>query len=220
VYSVHLTTGGARVETMYDPAPGVSAMRLAVSLRADGVSAALRADGVAGAGAAEPSVAKAVCSYGTARSWGCPMARWSGGGSGQPKVYFIDHTSSAWPVPTVASSWNRTLGLALSDRWYSIGCPRGALHCVNVFDADYGATGWTGKTIRTVNRWNFITSATTRFNDHYRGTAAQHRNTACHETGHVLGLDHNLSPSSCMYAARTPSQVPNNNDFSLLGTYY
>jgi hypothetical protein len=214
VFAVRKAAHGSFVDTVYDPAPGVSAVTLAASLRDAGIAADAVQPAVLGA-------SKATCAYGSARTWGCPMATWPVDGRGNPDIYFINHTSSAWQVSTAASYWDRTTGLNVSSRTAQVGCPVSAIgHCAKVFDANYGASGWTGQTSRTVNSSNHITSATTKLNDYYRGTAAQHRNTACHEMGHVLGLDHNKSSNSCLYAARTSVQVPDNNDFSLLEIYY
>jgi hypothetical protein len=220
VIAVHAKPGGGRVETIYDPAPGVSSTALANSLRAHGV-VGVRAD-QAGTVKAPSAVATpaATCSYGTATTWGCPMARWSYSGHSHPQIDFLDHTSSAWPLTAVVPEWNLTHGIDSWYRWYTQGCPGSTYHCVNVYNANYGATGWTGMTTRSVNSSNYITSAYVQLNDYYGGTAAQHRNTACHETGHVLGLGHNGSTGSCLYYARTSQQYPSSQDFALLETYY
>jgi hypothetical protein len=214
VYATSKAKDGTRVDTIYDPAPGVTPANLAASLRATGIAAKAVAP-------TQPGTAKAACSYGSARTWGCPMARWPVNSNGGRAVYFLDHTSRAWPVQTAASYWDRTRGLSVNYRWYSRGCPPASVGgCVKVRSANYGATGWTGQTSRSVTSSNVIAYAATKLNDYYRGSPAEHRNTACHEMGHVLGLDHNHSSSSCLYAARTSVQVPNSNDFSLLEIYY
>lgn len=219
VIAVHALPGGGRVETVYDPAPGVSTTALARSLRDRGV-AGVRVDR-AGATSAPGAVATAsTCTYGTAHTWGCPMARWSYSGHSHPQIDFLDHTSAAWPLTAVVPEWNLTHGIDSWYRWYTQGCPGSTYHCVNVYNSNYGNTGWTGLTTRNVNSSNYITSATVKLNDYYGGTAAQHRNTACHETGHVLGLDHNGSTGSCLYYARTSQQYPSSQDFALLETYY
>jgi hypothetical protein len=218
VIAVHARPGGGQVETVYDPAPGVTSSALARSLRAHGV-ADVHIDGATSAPGtvASPSY---TCTYGTAHTWGCPMSRWAYNGHSHPQIYFLDHTSAAWPLTAVVPEWNLTQGLDSWYRWYTQGCPGSTYHCVNVYDANYGNTGWTGMTTRSVNSSNYITSATVQLNDYYGGTAAEHRNTACHETGHVLGLDHNTSTGSCLYAVRTSQQYPSSQDFALLETYY
>jgi hypothetical protein len=92
VLAVHAKPGGGRVETLYDPAPGVSSTALANSLRAHGV-AGVRVD-QASTVSAPSAVATpaATCSYGTATTWGCPMARWSYSGHSHPQIDFLDHT--------------------------------------------------------------------------------------------------------------------------------
>jgi predicted Zn-dependent protease len=63
-----------------------------------------------------------------------------------------------------------------------------------------------------------------RLNDYpYVVNAAGHRQAACHEQGHALGMGHNTSTSSCLYfqiTNATGSQGPNNDDFSLIAGVY
>src|SRR5262249_22930763 len=145
VIAVHAKPGGGRVETLYDPAPGVSSTALANSLRAHGVVGVRVAASTVSAPSAVATPA-ATCSYGTATTWGCPMARWSYSGHSHPQIDFLDHTSSAWPLTAVVPEWNLTHGIDSWYRWYTQGCPGSTYHCVNVYNANYGATGWTGMT--------------------------------------------------------------------------
>jgi hypothetical protein len=57
-------------------------------------------------------------------------------------------------------------------------------------------------------------------NDVSATATAQKWQTACHELGHVLGLFHNTSTSSCLYNARTSQETPNADDYALLESYY
>jgi hypothetical protein len=218
VFVVHTLPGGGRQEVRYQPAPGVTASELADSLRRQGATSV----SIGAPNGAPKSISlAAVCALRTARTWGCPMPRWAYNGHTHPQVYFLDHTSSAWPVDVTVAKWNDTQGLDSWYRWYTKGCPDSTVHCVHVYSGNYGATGWTGLTARTVNSSNYITSAYIKLNDYYGGTAAEHRSDACHEEGHVLGLNHNTSSTtSCMYYARTSVLYPNGDDFSLLETYY
>lgn len=213
VYAVKPLPDGGKHITIYRPAPGVAAGDLAKSLKAKGVAGVtVGRDGVYGPAAS--------CSFGTAFSWGCPMPLWPHNGFSRPQVYFLDHSTAAWPVSQVVPVWNQASGIDSIYRHFNLGCPGGGVHCVHVFSLNYGDTGWTGETSMSVNGSNQITFAEVKLNDFYGGTAAEHRNTACHETGHVLALDHNSSTTSCMFAVRTSTTVPNSDDFSLLNDNY
>jgi predicted Zn-dependent protease len=60
----------------------------------------------------------------------------------------------------------------------------------------------------------------TRLNDSYPGTAAERRNTVCHEAGHALGLGHSTWTASCMYGTRMSTQLPSRDDFAMLPRIY
>ncbi|MCW3816437.1 matrixin family metalloprotease [Micromonospora sp. DR5-3] len=66
----------------------------------------------------------------------------------------------------------------------------------------------------------YYAGATVQLNTYCSGTEYERWNTACHELGHVLGLGHNTSTSSCVYAYRSSQRYPNTDDFNLLERYY
>jgi hypothetical protein len=214
VYALTAAPDGTTSLTIYRPAPGVTSADLSATLAAQGVN-----------GIVTPSAAAAAalpCSLGTARTLVCPPVKWARNGFAHPQVYFLDHTSSAWPLTAVVPNWNLAHGVDSWYRWFTAGCPGGGRHCVNVYDANYGGTGWTGLSHFSWNSSNnFIDgSVYTQLNDFYGGTAAEHRNTTCHELGHDLGLAHNVSTSSCLYFVRTSQQTPNADDFNMLAAIY
>jgi Matrixin len=217
VVSVQKNRDGTVTETAYTPAPGVTAKDLAARLTARGVPNVKVAD--------EPAMTTlaAACSSGTARTWPSSatcFVRWAYNGYARPQVYFIDHSGSAWPVGRAVTKWNETSGIDSVYRIPSSGCPGGGIHCVHVYSGNYGS-GWTGLTSRTLNAAEtYYASATVKLNTYYSGTEAEHWNTACHELGHVLGLDHNTSTGSCVYAYRSSQRYPNADDFNLLERYY
>jgi hypothetical protein len=228
VYEVVKTAKGFDV-AIYDAAPGVSNDELRATLAAQGHKPLAKGDQPAAAIARQSTgllasvaaVSSACQYYGSAAEW-CGH-RWAANGFEDPAVYFLDHTSSAWPVSAATVTWNKAQGIDSYYRWYTNGCPGGGRHCVNLYNANYGATGWTGTThwgVDSTGNYDNTTNVTVKFNDYYGGTAAQHRNTTCHEMGHALGLAHNYSTASCLYYARTSQQYPSSDDFGILPLIY
>jgi Metallo-peptidase family M12 len=217
VTSVQKNANGTITETTYAPAPGVMPDELATRLRARGIP------NVTVTYASEVSTLAAACSYGTARTWPSSatcFARWSYNNYARPQIYFIDHSGAEWPVGRSVTKWNETSGIDSVYRTASSGCPGGGIHCVHVYSGNYG-DGWTGQTTRTLNdAQTYYESAVVQLNTYYSGTEAQRWNTSCHELGHVLGLGHNTSTTSCVYAYRTSQKYPNSDDFTLLERYY
>ncbi|WP_344196777.1 hypothetical protein [Kribbella karoonensis] len=219
VYVTGKAKDGSTTVTIYDPAEGVSPDQLRTMLRRSGVTGVL-AKGVRppttqpGQKSAQATAPQACLSYGSAREW-CNH-RWSYGAFNDPQVYFLDHTSSRWPVTNAVADWYKAVGIDAYYRWYTAGCPSGR-HCVNVYNGNYGASGWYGLTT-----WNPGTQGpvTVKLNDHYSLTANQHRTIACHELGHALSLAHATSTSSCMYSGTYISLHPSSNDYSLLPRIY
>ncbi|MGP3979687.1 matrixin family metalloprotease [Streptomyces sp. KR80] len=220
VYAVKRRANGVTSVTVYRPAPGVTSTELASRLRAAGVAGVQTNATPASTKAVSP--AALPCSYGSARTLECSPVRWAHNGYSDPQVYFLDHTSAAWPMTAVVPKWHESVGIDSYYRWYTGGCPGGGRHCVHAYSGNYGATGWTGLTNYSYNSSRYLVdgSVSMKLNDHYGGSAAEHRNTACHEAGHVLGLGHSTSTTSCMYGSRTSQQYPNSHDFALLPRIY
>jgi hypothetical protein len=108
-------------------------------------------------------------------------------------VYIEDHSSLVWPVHAAQYQWQ--WGTDVDVRYG--GCRAGA-GCVRVYDGYYGAT-WAGKTPMTYSG-DRILSARIALNDSIRLDAHQHRQAACHELGHALGLEyHHRNYASCMH---------------------
>jgi hypothetical protein len=218
VTSTVYNADGTITETVYTPAPGVTSADLAQNLKASGVAnLAVKNEG-------DVTALAASCSLGTARTWASSatcFVRWSYNGAVRPIIDFVDHSGASWPVGRAVTKWNETSGIDSIYRPASSGCDGAPTHCVNVYSKNYGATGWTGLTSRTLYAaQTYYTNATTELNDYYGGTETQKWNTACHELGHVLGLDHNISTTSCLYYARISTKYPNADDFNLLERYY
>lgn len=218
VISVQRNADGTVTETTYTPAPGVSSTELASRLKSRGVA------GVTVGKSASVAAAVAACTNGTARTWptaNACFARWTYNGHTRPQMVFRDRSNDLWPVGRAVTQWNDVSGIDSLYRDFSTGCPSSTVHCVIIYNASYGDTGWVGQTTRTLNAaQTYYTGAYIALNESYGGTEAQRWNTACHEIGHVLGLGHNTSTSSCLYASRTSQRYPLTNDKTLVERYY
>jgi len=208
---------GITTEVIYTPAAGVSTVELYRRLKAAGVPDLV-----------DPSSRATVqdpfqCYWGTAYaldSGRCPPISWTQDGLVRPRVTIMDYTNSAWPVHAATDTWNQSI--AIDVIYGSCGLTG---HCVRVHNNDYGPTGWAGGNYRQIdaNRHIIDGSARVQLNDYYHrnapfNTYAGHRSTACHEVGHSIGVGHNMSTSSCMYADQISSnpQYPSSDDFGLL----
>ncbi|WBQ08336.1 hypothetical protein [Kribbella sp. CA-293567] len=214
VYATGKDRAGNTTVTIYDPAKGVTPDQLRDKLRRSGVT------GVLAKGQQPPSnqptqqKALACLSEGTARQW-CDH-QWSYGAYNDPQVYFLDSTSSAWPVIASVTEWNRATGIDSFWKSGSTACPTG-VHCVTVANGAYGSTGWLGLTTWTPNTQGPVS---VKLNDSYTLTAAERRTIACHELGHALSLNHNTSTTSCLYSGTYVSLVPNADDYKILPLIY
>ncbi|HCT75590.1 MAG TPA: hypothetical protein DGT23_03145 [Micromonosporaceae bacterium] len=220
VTSIQPNSDGTITETTYTPAGAVTPDQLAQKLRASGVqNVSVRKSG-------EFTTMAAACSYGTARTWPSSatcFVKWSKNGAVRPIIDFVDHSGASWPVGRAVTKWNETSGIDSIYRPKSSGCDGAPAHCVNVYSGNYGDNGWYGLTSRTLNSaGTYYTGASVKLNDYYGGSETEKWSSACHELGHVLGLDHNTSNTSCLYTPRSPSRskYPNGNDFTLLERYY
>ncbi|MEV4416797.1 hypothetical protein [Catellatospora sp. NPDC049609] len=203
VTAVELPGGIVKV-TIYTPAPGVSVEQLAANL---GITAPARV--------IRP-MDPFQCYYGTAYaldSGRCPPIKWSGT---RPVVYFRDYSNANWPFSAAIPSWNTSPDI---DVWHrTSACPSGS-HCVTVYNGNYGATGLEGETTYsyyTTSRTFVDGTVVIKVNDYYHSTYSQRRQTACHEVGHAIGVGHNVSTASCIYAVGGTAQNPSGDDINLL----
>lgn len=69
---------------------------------------------------------------------------------------------------------------------------------VNVFDANYGDTGWAGRYLCVQGDGNTCEEGWVQINLYWSYTTTQARSLVCEEVGHSVGLAHSSQTSSCM----------------------
>ncbi|MEO6503802.1 MAG: matrixin family metalloprotease [Jatrophihabitantaceae bacterium] len=184
----------------------------------------------------------AACRYGSAQLIRCPtdsdvahQVHWANGCCTDPQVWFVDHTSSSWPISASTTTWNQSVGIDSSYKYGS--CPGyTGQHCVDVTSRNAGCSGWQGQTSWSYYPTNYnLVNVSIELNDYnglctvngvqydYNKTSYGYRNAACHEMGHALGMGHNSLTGSCLYAQNSnasTNQQPNSDDFTLIGQLY
>lgn len=127
--------------------------------------------------------------------------------SNSATIVFEDHTGDQWPVHQALNTWAATAKAAHAALTIEYGQCRPTAKCVRVESADYGE--WGGKL-------GYTTPGRIQLNDSpaYSHSAVHQLNAACHEIGHGLGLDHNPSHGSCLYATAddAPATTPDRAD--------
>jgi hypothetical protein len=240
---------GERIREDFIVAPGYTADQVRASLQAAGVKGLFTKDQIQKSNITSVPAAQSnslgsypnpSCLYGSARyacddfngnqgvSYLYNAIHWPNRGHSHPQIYFTDQTGAAWPVDAAVYEWNKAQGI---DSNYQR-CPGSGYNCVTVVDKNYGNGGaWQGvqgKTLvgYTTGNW-LITGATSELNDYKSAgfNAAGHREVACHELGHSLGMEHNVTTASdsCMYSANLNNPAfenPSADDFNLLAYNY
>lgn len=168
------------------------------------------------------------CDFGTAtgivnsNTGTCPPLHWERFHTTHAYWYIEDHTGSAWPVYASQIEWNKSCCVGA---YYAGTACSSSFHCVKAYEGKYSqpcgsAPKWTGCTYVTSesNTTNHISSVYIQYNDLYTITGGEHRQVACQEQGHAMGMGHNSSLSSCMFGTtRTDaSTVPSGDDFGEL----
>lgn len=100
---------------------------------------------------------------------------------------------------STAVNWNNSNNVLTTKLTTSVYSNSSYQREVDIYDANYGATGWAG-------RWYCQRSAlqgeclvgVVQLNTHYGYDTAMRRQLVCHEIGHSLGLNHPTSGTSCV----------------------
>jgi hypothetical protein len=116
-----------------------------------------------------------------------------------------------------AARWNRSPRIHLVP----VGrCPT-PIYCVHVVEVNW-ANGLAGLTVLNHDDRGQAWYGTLLLNRHHLTSPARWRKTACHELGHVAGLQHRASGRTCMRADgfRTLAATPDAGDYQRLLRIY
>jgi hypothetical protein len=168
----------------------------------------------------------AVIGFNTSSASAGPLigGHWAHDGNTRSQIYFVDHTGPNMPVASTVYKWNEAHGV---DSYYETSCPNSRLHCVPVYeytDTSAGAPYGITYISPTDGAGHFTGSESVYLNDGTITNATQERKSTCHEEGHVLGLDHQFTTTSCMMQGNAVQQgismYPNADDFNTLHNLY
>lgn len=134
-----------------------------------------------------------------------------GAGSTYARSYAVDSTSAAWPVSSKTALWDQVTRF---DAYYG-GCTGN--FCFVVDEAFYGNNGILGETKGSVDSNGHWVKDTVviHFNNSEADTSTERAVAACHELGHVMGLQH--AADSCLTSPYSPTyQSPSAHDLNYL----
>lgn len=144
------------------------------------------------------------------------------------QVYFLDNTGDRWPVlSSGVQQWDARPNY-FRPYYAPSNCNPDLVHCVPVFEVNYPAVRWYGRTVFSVRHdgSNHIIhgSMTVRLNNGKVTTLPGRRETVCHELGHATGpLDEgNDKFGSCMWKkyGQPFLQVPSAHDLNVIVSTY
>lgn len=128
-------------------------------------------------------------------------------------VHTDDRTDASWPVGAAAAEWDRSSKIYM----VRLGCPGASEYCPPVYqvnDTFWGRTFWGMNAAQT----HFTRDPGQFYAELSNDTPLIHRRfVACHELGHLLGLDHRVSSvNSCMRDDPPYAQLPDSHDFDVV----
>lgn len=144
-----------------------------------------------------------------------PDAHWAAFSWGT-QVTIVDHTGP-WPVSLATARWQLSTNFTVHYHWSVCS------HAVNCVDAtEYSAAdGYKGLAwIGFDSNGHPVGTPRVEFNNYYSCTGTCPGWVTCMEIGHILGLEHRSSGSSCMRDNSTLYTSPDSHDFSQLNANY
>lgn len=144
----------------------------------------------------------------------------------RPRVCFYDVTGPDWPVGRATVKWNEASGIdSIYGSSSSSSCPASSyVVMVGEYKEADNVYGYAFVRPKSGDPDYHLRYAAVYLNNYYRSSSTQARKTTCHELGHVLGLDHRDTSSSCMRpgpaVALSISIYPDSVDFADLKSLY
>ena len=146
---------------------------------------------------------------------------WNRVGTSLAQVYFVDTTPARWPVNSSVVTWNSSSRV---KSYYVTSCPNSTVNCVVVSEYSSTTDGFYGYTqfqpVMADSNGHIRKAVSVHLNKAVNTGAADDRQTVCQETGHVLGLDHQYQPDTCMSDATHNVKYPNTHDYNQLAAVY
>ena len=158
------------------------------------------------------TVTSAVASH----RWGCwkyanASINWYNGGTGD---YWNIYNEEA---RTDSNSWHNYTDLSLTPTG------SGTTDHINAYNGWYGTNGWLGLAEVVASDGCTVQEGRARLNQSYLDGTYSRTNkehVACQEIGHLFGLDHQTTTTSCMTNVVLTSPQPDEHDLEMINSIY